>query len=200
MSASALTRGDRSDLWSTGIFAALSALAVVVIAVWRLVELFSAPGGLTVTAPVVAGDEPVAVGASAGQATSLRFFAPGVNVVSVACLVLEIVLVAGGFLAVIALAVLVVRRAARDRAFARGTSRLVMAIALVLLGVSVAAVFLRIVGLNGAFAAVDAFDRFDQQAVNLAAFPIYIAAAAVASLGLTFRRGERLQKETEGLV
>ena len=198
MSAPALTRGDRSDLWSTGVAAVLAVACVVVIAVVRLVNLFSAPGGLTVTAPVVATEG--RIGALNGEATVVRFFAADVNIISIACLVLEILLTATGYLAIVTLAAVIVLRSARDRAFARGTAKLVTAIAMTLLGVSVVGVYLQIVGLNGAFAAVDAFDQFDQQAINLSAFPLYIAAAAIASLGLTFRRGERLQRDTEGLV
>jgi hypothetical protein len=193
-------RGDRADLWTTGAAGVLGAGGAIGVGVQRLIELFGTPGGVTVAAPVTAEGADERIGSVDATATEVTFFAPDVNAVSVGALGAEVVLTALGCVAIVALVGVLVLRAARDRAFSRGSSGLVTAIAIVLLAVTSLGVLLRTMGLNGAFAAVDAFDRFDQQAIINAAIPLYLVAIGIAALGLTFRRGERLRRDTEGLV
>lgn len=194
------TRSEKADLWTTAIAGVLTIGASLIIAVIRMFELFPASGGIAITAPVVAGTGSTLVGTVEGQATTLSFVAPDVNSLSTGALAAEIVLTAVGWILIVALVGRVVLRTARGRAFAPGTYRLVNGIAIVLIVVSAGGAFLKILGFNGAFAAVDAFDLFDRSSVGNAAIPFYVVAVAIGAIALTFRRGEALQRDAEGLV
>jgi hypothetical protein len=199
---SSLTRRDRSDLWATLIVAAVAGASVITLAVRRLLAMFAEAGATTVDMPAQASGVafPVAEGADVtGTITRATVAVPDLPAIVIGSFVLDIVVTAAGYLAVIVLAVILCVRFMRGRFFERGASRLLATISIVLVATPIAGVFFRNMGLNGTYAALGGdFDGMSE--LFWEAAPVYLAAMAVGALAIAFRQGERLRRETEGLV
>ncbi|QIM19149.1 hypothetical protein G7066_12265 [Leucobacter coleopterorum] len=104
------------------------------------------------------------------------------------------------FVAVILCLILLSRRILRGQIFGRTSTRLVITAGMVgLLGTPMVH-FLNNMLANGAIAQVSSPSEVDSSAISIDFFPFVIAAFAVAIICTVFMVGERLQRETEGLV
>ncbi|MGM1017834.1 MAG: hypothetical protein ACQEW8_09885 [Actinomycetota bacterium] len=191
---------DRTDLVTAvavGVFVAGLLLGA---GIRRMVDLFAEPGAMTVRAPLDSQTVTTDVGEGVpGLMDSAILSIPGVNTVSIVCLVLSIVLATGGLVATTALATVICIRLLRGAVFDRVNIRLLFASSMLLLLAGIGAAFFENMGLNGVFAA--AGDDFDgQTALFLQALPQFAGAMAVGVLVIVFRRGAALQRETDGLV
>ena len=122
-----------------------------------------------------------------------------VPAVSVVLLVVQQVVLALGVGSVIACLLLVAWSVLRGRVFGRTTTRLVTAAGIAGL------LTLAIVPLLGDMAASAAFDeisagRLDYVAISVDIFPLILTAFVAALATTVFTMGERLQRDTEGLV
>lgn len=193
-------RRDRGDLWTAIIVGAVVAIGIAAVAVRAIVEMFSVPGSVTATIPVDPQTFPLSVGAgTAGTVTSAQVSVPGVSPVATACFVIAVFLSSGGLIVATALGSLVCARMLRGAVFSKQNTRALFAISMLLLFAPLAGSFFRNMGLNGLFATLGA--EYDGQWGALSVlFPWFLAAIAVGVLVIVFRRGEHLQRETEGLV
>jgi hypothetical protein len=191
---------DRTDLWAAIIVCAVVIVVIVNQAVTAIAELFSVPGAVTTTVPIGPDAVPLPAGAGfTGTVISAQVSEPGVSPVATACFVIGIVLAALGLIAATALGCLFCVRMLRGKAFSRSNTRVLFAISMLLLLAPVAGSFFRNMGLNGLFAA--AGSEYDGQwDATMALLPAFVAAIAVGVLVIAFRRGEHLQRDTEGLV
>lgn len=199
---SSLTRRDRSDLWATLIVAAVAGAAVVTLAVRRLIAMFAQAGATTVEMPTHASGVAFSLAEGAdvtGTVTQATVAVPDLPGIVIGSFVLDVVVTTVGYLAVIVLSVILCVRFMRGRFFERGASRLLASISIVLIATPIAGVFFRNMGLNGAFAALGG-DFTGASELFWEAAPVYLAAMAVGALAIAFRQGERLRRETEGLV
>lgn len=119
--------------------------------------------------------------------------------VSVVLLVVQQIVLALGVGSVIACLLLVAWSVLRGRVFGRTTTRLVTAAGIAGL------LTLAIVPLLGDMAASAAFDeisagRLDYVAISVDIFPLILTAFVAALATTVFTMGERLQRDTEGLV
>ena len=122
-----------------------------------------------------------------------------VPAVSVVLLVVQQVVLALGVGSVIACLLLVAWSVLRGRVFGRTNTRLVTAAGIAGL------LTLAVVPLLGDMAASEAFDeiaagRLDYVAISVDIFPLILTALVAALATTVFTMGERLQRDTEGLV
>ena len=127
------------------------------------------------------------------------FTAATVPAVSVVLLVVQQVVLALGVGSVIACLLLVAWSVLRGRVFGRTNTRLVTAAGIAGL------LTLAVVPLLGDMAASAAFDeiaagRLDYVAISVDIFPLILTAFVAALATTVFTMGERLQRDTEGLV
>ncbi len=193
-------RRDRGDLWTAVVVGTLVAAGIAAIAIREIRGLFGVPGTVTATVPVDPQTVPLSVGTGiAGTITSAEVSVADVSPVAIACLVIAVVLTAVGLIAATALGSLVCVRMLRGSVFSRQNTRALFAISMLLLAAPLAGSFFSNMGLNGLFTSLG--EEYDGQwAATLALAPWFLAAIAVGVLVIVFRRGEHLQRETEGLV
>ena len=193
-------KADRNDLVTAIIVGTLAIGFLVYDGIRRISALFAAPGLITVEAPIETQTITADLGGGApATVDSATLVVDGVNMVSVVCLVLAIVVGVVGLIVVAALGVVLCRRLAQGAAFDAVNLRLTFGISIALLVAGLGEVWFQNMGLNGVFAALG--DEFNgQTGLFLQAVPLYVTALAVGVLVIVFRRGIRLQKDTEGLV
>ncbi|QEE60549.1 hypothetical protein FVA74_02415 [Salinibacterium sp. dk2585] len=200
MSKSFWTR-ESTDLWTTIAAGAIAAVIVIVVTVLRMLDLFSVdgiaarvpiPDGLGAELPL--GGNPVESVVFEAQITSQDLARATVDSLAAA-----IIIPALAYLAVIGCAIAFCINLMRGRSFTRGNTRLVFATALIVLLGALFTQWATIMGANGTYAALGA--EFDGQSAVMDDFwPAYLAAMGIAAVAIAFRRGERLQRDTEGLV
>ncbi|MCR2764946.1 hypothetical protein NQ152_15670 [Microbacterium sp. zg.B48] len=200
----AITRRERADLMAPLIAAVALAVVVVVTTVIRWLETFT-PAGLVAGVPFPgvpvdfspAEGEPV----TSVHVTAGDIVARGVNSVSTVSLGLSIVVGALAWLAVIAVFATLAVRFLHGRFFDRGNPRLLDAAAWTMLGGALAVYMLETFGRNGVLAAAGLSGYVPPSWAVAAPFiPIWIAAMALGLISLAFRRGIRMQRDSEGLV
>ena len=149
-----------------------------------------------VAAAITADGEPVS-----GAATALTVHVTDVNVVSAVSIGASLVLQVLIALAIIGLVLSLGAVFLRGRFFVPATARLIDAIALVLAFGTIVVLGLDTFGRNGVLAALG---QGEGEPLHPATFwsyaPVWFAALAIGVLGVAFRRGLRLQRDTEGLV
>ncbi|MGM7671770.1 hypothetical protein [Microbacterium sp. A93] len=192
---------DRNDLL-TGI--AVGAIVVGILvndSIQRLLDLFAVPGSITVTTRVPAQEITAAVGGGVpATAEMVTLTASGVNVISVASLVIAIVLRALCLISVAVFAVIVCLRLLRGIVFDRVNTGLTFTISILLLLAGLGPHFFETMGLNGVFAALGGDFSDGRWLLFRDGIPLYIASVAAGVLVIFFRRGAALQREIEGLV
>lgn len=194
-------KADRNDLLSAMIVGALAIGVLVYDGARRLLELFSTAGAVTVTTPVPTQPITAAIGQGAAATTDVAtLVVDGVNVISVVSLVLAIALRAVCLIAVAVLAVIVCQRLLRGVVFDQVNSRLTFAMSIGLIAAGLVGPWFENMGLNGVFAALGGDFGDARWLLFRDGMPLFVAAIAVGVLVIVFRRGARLQKETEGLV
>lgn len=194
-------KADRNDLLTAITVGALVIGVLVYDGVQRLVDLFGTPGAITVTTHVPTQQITAAIGdGTAATVGSATLVVEGVNVISVICLVLAIALCALCLIAVAALGVVLCGRLLRGVVFDQVNARLTFAMSMGLLAAGLVGPWFENMGLNGVFAALGGDYGDGRWLLFRDGIPLFVAAIAVGVLVIVFRRGARLQKETEGLV
>ncbi|WP_102191386.1 hypothetical protein [Microbacterium aurantiacum] len=193
-------KADQNDLITGIIVGALAIGFLVYSGISRISDLFAAPGAITVKAPVGTQEITADVGSGAtATIDSATLVVDGVSTISVVCLVVAIIVEVLGLIAVAALGVMLCRRLARGIVFDAVNLRLTFGASISLLAAGLGQMWFQNMGLNGVFAALG--DEFEgQTSLLMRALPFFVAAIAVGVLVIVFRRGIRLQRETEGLV
>ncbi|MDX2377806.1 hypothetical protein M4I32_13450 [Microbacterium sp. LRZ72] len=197
-----LSTGDRVAL--IAMMAAGAALAVwaVVAAIGRIVEVLSEEP-VDVLAEFVDTPAAAPIGVNGAEVDvaldSAVLSVPDLPAVSVGAIVIQQVLMAVAVLIVVACLLLLARGVLRDSVFTRMNTALVTTAGITALVGAAAYPFFGNMAANGAFAAVS--DSTFDSVVMTIDLGTLLALAFVAALASTvFTVGERLQRETEGLV
>lgn len=166
----------------------------------RLLELFATPGAVSARAPLPAQSLTAEVGDGIPAfVDSAVMTVPGVNTVSVVCLVLGVVLSAIGLIGGAVLAAVLCVRMLRGIIFDRINTRVLSAISISLACAAICDMGFRTLGLNGVFAAAGGEFNADRQ-LFFDQLPLLGVAFGIATISIVFRRGAALQRDTEGLV
>jgi len=194
------TRADQNDLNTAIMIGALVIGWLLFDSIRNLVGLFGTPGAMTVTTRVPAQEITASIGTGApATIDSATLVATDVNLISIICLVLTIVLRAIFLISATVLGVVVCRRLMRGILFDRLNSRVTFVMSITLLAAALAPSWFENMGLNGVFAALGG--EFDGQWLLLAeGAPLVVTSIALGVLVIVFRRGATLQRDTEGLV
>lgn len=198
------TQKERNDILATLAVSGVLAVIVLVAAVIRWLETFT-PEGTSVPVPFAFvpaeltpsdGLPPTAVDVTWGNVS-----AEGTNLLSVLSLAASIVVGAVAGLTVIALFAVLALRFLRGRFFDATNPRVLDAAGWTMFAGALAVYFLDTLGRNGVLAAAGLAD-FDPNSWALVwpFFAVWIGATVLGLLSLAFRRGIRLQRDSEGLV
>lgn len=196
------SRGDRTAILVFVGAGIVIALAYVVAAVLRIVELVSQPSvsvpaafdGDSAQLPIGPGGELVEV-----QVTEAIITTSELGIPSLVALVLGVVITTLAVIALVACLIALSLGVRRGEIFSRRNTRLAGGAAAAGLIAAAADPFFRTMGSNGAFAAISNGD-FDNVIFTAEPFTFILAAFAIAIVGSAFSVGERLQRDTEGLV
>lgn len=197
-----LSRGDVAAMWVFIIFGVAFAAYTVARAIVRMVEVaanddvrvFARFDGTMADAPIGPDGAPVAV-----ELDAAHLLAPELPVAAVGALLIEQLVIIVTVLTVIGCLLALLGRILRGRMFNRTNTVLVTTAGLVgLIGYALTPFFANM-GANGAFARIS--DRtFDNVVLAVDLVP-FVGIAFVAALASTaFTVGDRLQRDTEGLV
>ena len=196
-----LTRSDRVGLLlviAGGVFAAGVTLVVSVVRIAEIVTNRDVP----VRAPFVDTPAQLPVGPD-GAAVTVLVDEATVRVsdmagITVASLVIAQVALAVTVVLVVACGYLLCRNLMRGIAFSRTNSRLITVCSGVILFGWFATTMFGNMGINGAFAALSEH-TYDNARFGINWTPCFVA-LALAVVAVAFQTGERLQRDTEGLV
>lgn len=198
----ALSTGDRVGLLIMMVAGGALMLGTVVAAVVRIADVLSSPrvevfaefAGTPAVAPIGVDGAGVEVALDTAVLTLTDL-----PVASLWAIVIQQVLMVVGVVTVVTCLLLLARNVLRDRVFSRGNTVLVnVAGFTALIGVA-AYPFFGNMAANGAFAALS--DRtFDNVLMSVDVGTLFAVAFVVALASTVFVVGDRLQRETEGLV
>jgi hypothetical protein len=195
-------KNDRADLVAVLVVGAIAAVVVVIVTIMRLTSVF-VPGGISVRIPLRDVTAKLPIGADGGpieaSVDSATVVVDGVNSVSAASFVLAILATALGYLVAIACFMALTDHLLRGEAFSRRNTRLLTASSIAVIGGAIATLCFETMGLNGVGAVLGS-DATDRDHLLWSFWPAYLVAMALGGLAVAFRAGERLQRETEGLV
>ena len=195
------TRSDKADLWTVIVVGVAVAVFTLVNAIVRITSIVPntnvdvlAPFFDTVAAlPLGPGGELVDVRVDSAILTVSDL--PGVVVVA---LVGAVLVELATTLVIVACAMLFCRNLMASKAFSRTNTRLVFTVSIALIvGTTLSSLFTTM-GSNGAFATLSE-GSYDGVVATANLVP-YFAAIGLAAVALAFKAGERLSRETEGLV
>lgn len=198
----ALSTGDRVGLLIMMIVGAALMVGTVAAAVVRIVDVLSSPSvevfaefaGTPAVAPIGVNGAGVEVALDTAVLTLTDL-----PVASLWAIVIQQVLMALSVVTVVACLLLLARSVLRDRVFSRGNTRLVNIAGFTgLFGVA-AYPFFGNMAANGAFAALSE-RTFDNVLMSVDVATLFAVAFVVALASTVFVVGDRLQRETEGLV
>ncbi|MFG6402209.1 MULTISPECIES: hypothetical protein [unclassified Microbacterium] len=202
MSERTLSRPDTGGLIGFMIAGAIIAILTVGRAVVRISEVLGGAdvrvpaefAGTPAEAPIGPGGAPVTV-----ELDTAVLIAPELPAASVAALVLEQVTVALTIVVVVGALLWLTANIIRGRIFSRTNTALVITAGFAgLIGYCLAPFFANM-GANGAFARIS--DRtFDNVVMSVDLFPLLFLAFLVGLAGTVFGIGDRLRRETDGLV
>lgn len=200
--APAVSRGDAVALWAFMAAGVVIAAWAVWSAVARIIEVLpnrDVPvlaefAGTSADAPIGVDGAPVAVELDRAFIT-----APSLPVASLWALVLQQVVVMVAVVGVVVCLVWLARNVSRSVVFSRTNTVLVTTAGITGLLGWFAVPFLGNMAANGAFAVLSE-RTFDNVILSVEPFALILAAFVVALLGTVFVVGERLQRDTEGLV
>lgn len=198
----ALATGDRGALIVMMIAGAALAGWAVIAAVMRSVEVLS--GGPVEVLAEFAGTPAVAPIGMEGASVDVALDTAVLSVAdlpaaSVGAIVIQQVLMAVAVVTVVVCLLLLARAVLRDRVFSRTNTVLVSVAGLTALVGLAAYPFFGNMAANGAFAALSD-NSFDNVIMTLEPATLLFAAFIAALASTVFTVGERLQRDTEGLV
>jgi ABC-type Fe3+ transport system permease subunit len=194
----AAARRDRGNVWSALVVGVILALIVVNDAVNAVLRLFSTPGATTVVIPFGPQDVTLENGVDAVVAAA-QVTASGVDPVAVGCLVFSIVFPALVALAGIALGIALCIRVLRGQVFNKENTQALLLVSLALIVTPIVTGWFRSMGIDGVVEALDAAFGMPWR-IYETGIPLVVIGIALFVLVAAFRRGERLQRDTEGLV
>ncbi|MFD4421854.1 DUF2975 domain-containing protein [Agromyces sp. NPDC058484] len=201
-SAHSIKRADAASLWLFMAAGAAIAVWVTWTAVVRIIEVLPgrdvavlAPFANTLAeAPIGPDGAPVTVELDHAVLT-----VPELPIASVWAIAIQQVVLVVAVVAVVAALIWLSRNVARGVVFSRTNTVLVSTAGIVGLLGYFAVPFFGNMASNGAFAALSDH-TFDNVIMTLDPFVLVLAAFVVALMGTVFAIGERLQRDTEGLV
>jgi hypothetical protein len=199
----AVNRKDRSDLWATVVMAAAAAVATVAITIIRLLDLF-AVDGITATARVdnVPADLPIGPGGSlvAGRLHEISFTAAEIPPLSAGSYAAAVIITGLAYLVVIACVLRFCLNLASGKAFTKQNTRLITITAVTILAGTALAAFCTTMGANGAFASLGDGAVEPETSITAAYWVATFACVTLGAVAVAFRAGERIQRDTDGLV
>jgi hypothetical protein len=195
------TRSDRVDLWTVIVVGAIVAVGAIGFAITRVAGILP-NSGVEVLAPFVDTTASLPIGPSGtdvivevDQGVLTVSGLPGMVVTSlILAVVVELVMT----LAIVACAGLLCWNLMRGRAFSRTNTRLVIGSAIVLVAGTALGGFFQTMGINGALATIG--DQSYDSLVASGSLVPYFIATGLAVVALAFKAGERMQRDTVGLV
>jgi hypothetical protein len=197
-----MSRWDAASMAVFMLIGAAFAVWTVVAAVPRIIEVlanqdvrvFAEFAGTMADAPIGPDGAPVAV-----ELDTAYLVAPELPVASVGALVIEQLVIVAAVVTVVTCLLLLTWNVLHGRMFSRTNTRLVATAGIVaFFGVALAPFFGNM-GANGAFAWIS--DRTFDNVILAADFAQLVTVAFIAALAATtFTVGDRLQRDTEGLV
>ncbi|GAA5201732.1 hypothetical protein [Microbacterium jejuense] len=200
----ASTRSETADAVTVIVVGALAAVVVVVAAVLRAFVTFRPDGiawRLSVDEAPVSATLDSDVAGVEGFITQVAVIASGVNAVSITAIVLSIVLGTLAALLVITAVMLVAFSFLRGRIFVPATARAFDVIGWAIVLGAAGVMFFDALGRNGVLAALGAEDVGADLGAQFWTFaPAWAAGVSIGIVGRAFRRGVRLQRETDLLV
>ncbi|MBM7505769.1 hypothetical protein ACFPER_01535 [Agromyces aurantiacus] len=196
------SRADTVGIWAFMVAGTGIVAWAVVGAVLRITDALSSPevrvlaefAGTPAEAPIGPGGAPVAI--ELDRAFLFTDELPGPSLVA---LVLSEIAFAVSVAAVVACLLLLSASTLRGRVFSRRNTRLVATAGTAGLVGAAAVPFLANMVANGAFARISD-GEFDNVLMSVDLMPFVLAAFVVAIITTAFAVGERLQRDTEGLV
>ncbi|MGN7977560.1 hypothetical protein ACTJJ4_08305 [Microbacterium sp. 22195] len=199
------TKSEKQDavtVVGVGVLAALFTLYWGVMRAWRT---FGSPDGIAWNITVDETPVNVTVGSDTGSVDVIMregiVYSDQVNAVSVTMIAVSIAASVLTALVVIACIVYLAHCALRGHLFRTGTIQVWNVIAGALIGGGALMLFGDTLGGNGVLAAVGLGDAEVSPSVGFQGYaPMFAVAIACGLVSIAFRRGVRLQKETEGLV
>ncbi|MFW2512782.1 hypothetical protein ACNI3K_03290 [Demequina sp. SO4-13] len=201
-SATGLDRSDRIGMYLSIALVAVGAVLAVVPAVERLIEVGDGTD-VPVTVPLTGeiaelplGPDGAAVNATVDTATVI---VPDPAPATLFALYAEPVWTALMVLTGAAFAMVLFLRLARGQAFQRGTSRLVYTAAGILLAGWFVGRILTNMTTNGAISALSNYTYEDSVIFETSLLPFFVF-VLIGAFAAAFQIGEKLQRETEGLV
>ena len=195
------SRSDRISLIATIVIGIVAAGYILVLLVLRLIEVLP-NREVPVLVPFVEmptrlpiGPDGADIAANVEQATVSVSGMPTITVVSLA---IAAIVTAASAIAIIAIVCIFCRRLIRGEAFSARNTRLIMATSFTLIGGWFLGTLFTNMGVNGAFSHLS--DYGYDGATFTADWVPAVAAIAIGAVGIAFQAGQRLQRETEGLV
>ncbi|GAA3636533.1 hypothetical protein GCM10022200_19850 [Microbacterium awajiense] len=178
------------------------AVVTVVAAVMRIVEVlpgrdvrvFAEFAGTVAQAPIGPDGEAAPVELDTGWV-----IAPELPAASVGAIVIQQIILAGAVITVVTCLLLVTNSILRGRMFSRTNTRLVTVAGFVAIVGYAAMPFFGNMGANGAFVRISD-GTFDNVIMAVDLYPLILLAFLAALGSLTFTVGERIRRDTEGLV
>lgn len=196
-------RKDRSDLWATIVFAAIAAVGTVVLTVIRLFDLF-AVDGIAATGRVDDVEAGIPIGPGGASVTAriheFSFTATDIPALSAGSYAAAIIITGLAYLVVIACVLRFCLNLMLGQAFTRQNTRLITATAITILAGTALTAFCNTMGANGAFASLGDGAVEPNTAITSGYWVAMFACVTLGAVAVAFRTGERLQRETEGLV
>jgi hypothetical protein len=198
------TRKERNDIVTTLLVAGILAVIALVLTVLRFVDTFTT-AGVAVGVPFAAAPAQLRAvdsrPATTVQVTEALLVAESVNPISQVALAVSIAVGGLAWLGVIGCFAALALRFLRGRFFDAGNIRLLDGAVWTMFGGALAVYALETLGRNGVLAATGLGDySVPSWAVTAPFVPIWIAAMVLGLIAIAFRRGIRLQRDTEGLV
>ncbi|QTX05551.1 hypothetical protein [Agromyces archimandritae] len=196
------SRGDTVAIWIFMVAGAIIAAASIRGAVARIIEVlpnrdvrvYAEFAGDLVDAPIGPGGTALPV-----ELDSAYLTVPSLPPIGIAVIVLQQLIAAATVVAVVVCLLLLSRGILRGTVFSRRNTALAATAGIVGLLGSAAVPFFGNMAANTAFARIS--DReFDNVVISMEPFPYILGCFIVALLGTVFVVGDRLQRETEGLV
>lgn len=196
------SRGDTIAIWAFMIAGAIIAVASVWGAVARIVEVLpnhdvrvlAEFAGDSVDAPIGPGGGALPVELEQGFVT-----VPSLPAIGIAVIVLQQIAAAATVVTVVVCLVLLSRGILRGTVFSRRNTALVATAGIVGLLGAAAVPFFGNMAANAAFARLSDGD-FDNVLISIEPFPYILAAFIVALASTVFAVGDRMRRDTEGLV
>jgi len=195
-------RRDAATVLTVGVLACIATLYWCAV---RAGQTFGSPLGIAWNIAIDETPVNVTVGSLTGSVNAIvgegTVYSDHVNAVSVTMLVVSLVASTLTSLVVIACVMYLAHCALRGTLFTRATMRIWDVIAIALIAGAALMLFGDTLGGNGVLAAVGLQDADVSASVGFWGFaPMWATGVACGLMSIAFRRGLRLQRDTEGLV